>query len=161
MKKIEKLGEKLRSEILREVNHALDHVNSEIGAVKQFLPRLKEAMTGKKNAAQGELQSEELLPKSLSKTMEMGDFSHGTGPLLQESASLASFLDPSKFTHRRNKFECPRFDGQDFLGWSMKIDQYFDAVKVQDDEKISIVMIHLNGKALQWHQRIIKTRGNI
>ena len=93
--------------------------------------------------------------------MEVGDSSRGTGPLLQELASFVNFLDSSKFSPRRSKFECPRFDGQDFLGWSMKIDQYFDAVKVQDDEKISIVMIHLNGKALQWHQRIIKTRGNI
>ena len=34
--KLEKWGEKLHSEILEEVNHALDHVNSEIGALNSF-----------------------------------------------------------------------------------------------------------------------------
>ena len=65
-----------------------------------------------------------------------------------------------KINYRRNNFECPRFDGHDFLGWLMKVQQFFEVVGTMED-KIEVVMIHLEGKALQWHQRLIKTKGSM
>ena len=41
----------------------------------------------------------------------------------------------------------------------MKIQQFFEAVGMQEEDKIQTVMIHLEGKALQWHQRIMKSKG--
>lgn len=43
----------------------------------------------------------------------------------------------------------------------MKIQQYFEAVGVKKEDKIQMVMIHLEGRALQWHQRLVRTRGSV
>ena len=68
-----------------------------------------------------------------------------------------TILDPLKINFRRSKLECPRFDGYDFLGWYMKVEQFFQAVGIPETEKVQMVMIHLDGRALQWHQRYMKT----
>ena len=41
----------------------------------------------------------------------------------------------------------------------MKIQQFFEVVGTLEEEKVVIVMIHLDGKALQWQQHLIKTKG--
>ena len=74
---------------------------------------------------------------------------------------MATILDPLKINSSRSKLECPRFDGYDFLGWYMKVEQFFEAVGVEESNKVQLVMIHLNGKALQWHQRYMKAKGSL
>ena len=69
--------------------------------------------------------------------------------------------DSSRFNPRRSKLDCPKFDGYDFLGWRLKIEQYFDAVGIAEEDKVQTAMIHLDGKALQWHQRFMKSRGSL
>ena len=49
------------------------------------------------------------------------------------------------------KIECPKFDGCDFLGWHNKIQQFFEADSIAEKDKIRVLMIHLEGRALQWH----------
>ena len=78
-----------------------------------------------------------------------------------ESYTMATILDPLKINSRRSKLECPRFDGYDFLGWYMKVEQFFEAVGVEESDKVQLVMIHLDGKALQWHQRYMKAKGSL
>ena len=39
------------------------------------------------------------------------------------------------------------------------MEQFYEAVGIQDADNVQIVMIHLNGKALQWHQRYMRTKG--
>ncbi|KAK8693864.1 hypothetical protein V6N13_071431 [Hibiscus sabdariffa] len=56
------------------------------------------------------------------------------------------------------KLLCPKFDGEDFRGWLSKLEQYFEAENVPDTAKIRVVMLHLEGKALQWYQFLLKTR---
>ena len=73
--KMEKLGDRLHNDQFMELTNALEHVNTKIGSIKQFLPRLMEAMTGKKNAEIGELDSVEILPKGMSNTADLGIFS--------------------------------------------------------------------------------------
>ena len=41
----------------------------------------------------------------------------------------------------------------------MKVEQYFEAVGIPETKKVQMVMIHLDGKALQWHQRYMKAKG--
>ena len=79
--------------------------------------------------------------------------------LLPEADSMHSLFDPFKMLSRRNKLECPRFEGYDFLGWLMRVEQFFDAVGTQEIDEVQIVMIHLDGKMLQWHQRYMKMKG--
>ncbi|GMJ10211.1 hypothetical protein HRI_004690300 [Hibiscus trionum] len=56
------------------------------------------------------------------------------------------------------KLPCPRFDGDDFRGWHSKLEQYFEAEAVPENSKIRLVMLHLEGKALQWHQFLMRNQ---
>ena len=83
-----------------------------------------------------------------------------TEPFPKVAANYESNLD-SKINYSRNNLDCPHFDGRDFLGWLMKVQQFFEVVGTMEKDKIQVVMIHLDGKALQWHQRLIKTKGSM
>ena len=69
--------------------------------------------------------------------------------------------DFMKLNPRRSKLDCPRFNGFDFLGWRLKVEQFFEAVNLPEEEKVPTVMIHLDGKALQWHQRFMRSKGSL
>ncbi|XP_022721139.1 uncharacterized protein LOC111278783 [Durio zibethinus] len=58
-----------------------------------------------------------------------------------------------------SKVECPRFEMKDFRGWLPKMEQFFKVNQSQEADKPKIVMMHLEGKALQWHQHYVKNRG--
>ncbi|GMI97463.1 hypothetical protein HRI_003415600 [Hibiscus trionum] len=55
---------------------------------------------------------------------------------------------------------CPKFNGSDFKGWHSKLEQYFEAESVPDQSKIRLVMLHLEGKALHWHQFLMNSQGS-
>lgn len=46
------------------------------------------------------------------------------------------------------KFDCPRFDWEDFRGWWSKLEQFFEVEDLQEQAKVRTVMLHLQGKAL-------------
>lgn len=54
-----------------------------------------------------------------------------------------------------SKIQCPRFDGTDYRGWLMKIDQ------TREEDRVVVAMMHLDGRALQWHQRFKKNQGSL
>ena len=62
---------------------------------------------------------------------------------------------------KHGKLECPRFDGGDFSWWLMKLEQFFEAEKVEDDAKVCTMMMQLEGRALQRHHHYIKTKGSL
>ena len=64
------------------------------------------------------------------------------------SGTSCVILDPFKINSKRSKLNCPCFDGYEFLGWYMKVEQFFKAIEVAEKEKVQLVMIHLEGKAL-------------
>ena len=69
-------------------------------------------------------------------------------PLVQEPESQNTTLETFRVNARKSKIECPRFDGHDFFGWPLKVEQYFEAMGLSNDEKVQTIMIHLDGKAL-------------
>ena len=85
----------------------------------------------------------------------------GKSPVRQDPSHFNFSTKASKLNPRRSKLECPRFDGFDFLGWKLKVEQYFETVQLAEEEKVSTVMIHLDKKALQWHQRFMKSQGAV
>ncbi|KAK5818115.1 hypothetical protein PVK06_023046 [Gossypium arboreum] len=52
---------------------------------------------------------------------------------------------------RNSKFECPRFDGDDFRGWWSKLEQFFEVEGILEQDKVRTVMLHMKGKTLDWH----------
>ncbi|KAL4361994.1 hypothetical protein GQ457_04G015870 [Hibiscus cannabinus] len=65
---------------------------------------------------------------------------------------------PDNFAY---KLFYPKFDGEDFQGWLTKLKQYFEAAMVPNSTKVRVVMLHLEGKALQWHQFVAKSHGGM
>ncbi|GMJ02985.1 hypothetical protein HRI_003967700 [Hibiscus trionum] len=59
------------------------------------------------------------------------------------------------------KLMCPRFDGTDFKGWLCKVEQYFEAERTPENAKVRTVMLHLEGKALQWHHFATKNNSKM
>jgi len=59
---------------------------------------------------------------------------------------------------RLSKIDFPRFDGEDVQGWIYKCEQFFEVKGTNDNVKVRIASIQLNGKALLWHQSFIKSR---
>ena len=66
-----------------------------------------------------------------------------------------SSFDPGNHLTHLSKFEFHRFDGEDLEGWIFRCDQFFSLDDTDDPIKASI---HLDSKALDWHQTYIKTR---
>lgn len=59
------------------------------------------------------------------------------------------------------KIDFPRFDGNDLKSWLYKCVQFFELDGVVDPDKVKLAAIHLEGKALLWHQTYIKRMGQI
>lgn len=64
---------------------------------------------------------------------------------------------PSNYT----KITCPRFDVEDFRGWLLKMEQFFVVDNTPENDKVRLVMMHLDERALQWHQWFMVNQGNI
>ena len=60
-----------------------------------------------------------------------------------------------------SKLECPRFDGVDFRGWLLKIEQFFEADQTKPVDRVRSMMMHLDGKALQWYQRFMRNHDSL
>ena len=160
--KLEKLGEKFQHDLQVGLQQGLASITAEMGnIIRQLIPRTEEGYSGQKISKVVNTGPAEQLQTSRAGSSGP-PVSVVTGcktNLESDSKTQSLFQDSIKFNSKRSKIECPRFDGNDFLGWYMKVEQYFDAVEIPAAEKVQTVMIHLDGKALQWHQRHMKTKG--
>ena len=69
-------------------------------------------------------------------------------PLIQELDSQNTTMETIRLNTTKNIIKCPRFEGRDFWGWQMKVEQFFEAVGTPNDAKMQTIMIHLDGKGL-------------
>lgn len=65
------------------------------------------------------------------------------------------------YSSRLTKVEFPKFGGDDLNSWLYRVEQFFELDKVPDETKTRLAAIHLEDKALQWHQSFMKNRGNV
>ncbi|KAF2297563.1 hypothetical protein GH714_038717 [Hevea brasiliensis] len=57
------------------------------------------------------------------------------------------------------ELEFPRFSGEGLEGWLLRVDYLFEVANVAADDRVKMAVLHLEGKALQWHQRFFKVKG--
>jgi len=57
---------------------------------------------------------------------------------------------------RMSKVEFPRLDGRDVQGWIYRCEQFFVVDETPLGPRVKIAAIHLEGKALMWHQTHMK-----
>ncbi|KAA3468827.1 Retrotransposon gag protein [Gossypium australe] len=83
--------------------------------------------------------------------------------ILSPQSDLGSYSRVSSVecTAKEVKFDCPRFDGLDFLGWWSKLQQYFEAEGIGDQAKVRIVMLHSEENALEWHHFFTQRQGGL
>lgn len=61
---------------------------------------------------------------------------------------------------RSTKLEFPKFSGEDLDSWLLWAECFFNVGGTALENSVKVVALHLEGKALQWHQGFIKTRGD-
>lgn len=59
------------------------------------------------------------------------------------------------------KVEFPRFEGTDLRSWLYKCNQFFQLDDIEDAQRVRLAAIHLEGRALLWHQNYMKKCKNI
>ncbi|TYI32586.1 hypothetical protein ES332_A04G074800v1 [Gossypium tomentosum] len=57
------------------------------------------------------------------------------------------------------RVDCSHFDGANFQGWWTKLEQYFEAKNIGEHFKVRVVMLHLEGNALDWHHFFVHSHG--
>ncbi|KAG8369325.1 hypothetical protein BUALT_Bualt15G0139500 [Buddleja alternifolia] len=57
-----------------------------------------------------------------------------------------------------SRVEFPKFWGEDLRGWVYRCEQFFEVDETPSDAKVKLAAVHLEGKALQWHQIFMKSR---
>ncbi|KAK4397677.1 hypothetical protein Sango_1243200 [Sesamum angolense] len=57
-----------------------------------------------------------------------------------------------------SKVEFPKFDGDNLRGWVFKCEQFFEVDDTPSDAKVKLAAMHLESRALQWHQVYMKSR---
>lgn len=67
----------------------------------------------------------------------------------------------NQYSARLTKVAFPHFDGTDLKSWLYKCSQFFDLDGVPDPDRVKLAAIHLEGKALLWHQTYVKRRGQM
>ena len=60
---------------------------------------------------------------------------------------------------RLSKVEFPKFNGEDVRGWLYRCKQFFLIDNVAEQDKLSIVGVHLYDRALVWHQKYMNVMG--
>ncbi|OMP14269.1 hypothetical protein COLO4_00110 [Corchorus olitorius] len=79
----------------------------------------------------------------------------------EQSASGSQGWTPSTNSlvlSRHYKVDLPKFDGENFRGWLLKLQQYFKAEIVLEEAKIGVTMLGLEGDALEWNQYLLNTK---
>ena len=66
--------------------------------------------------------------------------------------------DPFQVQARPICIKFTKFDGDDLDGWIFQSNQFFEIDQTPEDAKVKIVVIHLEGKALQWHQNFTRIK---
>lgn len=68
---------------------------------------------------------------------------------------------PHSFASRMTKIVFPKFDGSDLRSWLYKCNQFFQLDDIEDAQRVRLAAIHLEGKALLWHQNFMKKCNNV
>lgn len=73
-----------------------------------------------------------------------------------QGSRRGSYQAPTRFS----RIEFPKFGGDDFKSWLYKCDQFFEIDETPSETKVRVAAMHLEGKALQWHQVFMKGRNS-
>ncbi|XP_074342267.1 uncharacterized protein LOC141679753 [Apium graveolens] len=97
------------------------------------------------------------LVSSEGKTSTTDGSSHGRGSTGPEDRGNKDV----SYAARMTRVDFPKFDGTDLRSWLFKCNQFFQLDETSDCQKVRLAAIHLEGKALLWHQTFIQRSNNV
>ncbi|KAF2311626.1 hypothetical protein GH714_025327 [Hevea brasiliensis] len=68
----------------------------------------------------------------------------------------------SSYSHSWSRFpklDFPHFSGDDIESWLIKVEYYFEVTNTPIENRVKIAAMHLDGKAVQWHQGYVRVKG--
>ncbi|KAK4491757.1 hypothetical protein RD792_002532 [Penstemon davidsonii] len=78
----------------------------------------------------------------------------------RETSPFSNAAGP-QFSHgvnRHMRIDCPRFNGDGVKEWLYRAEQYFELEGINDNARVKIAGVHMEGRALCWHQSYLKIR---
>ncbi|CAH9131947.1 unnamed protein product [Cuscuta epithymum] len=69
-----------------------------------------------------------------------------------EYASTRQHHQPRQHQQTHRKVDLPLFQGEDAFGWLVRIERYFRLNNTEEEEKIEVAVVAMEGKALGWIQ---------
>ncbi|KAK8946779.1 hypothetical protein KSP39_PZI006804 [Platanthera zijinensis] len=75
-----------------------------------------------------------------------------------DSRSSGPVSTSSHIATRFPRLDFPHFSGEYLMPWIYKCDQFFEIDGTPEDMKVRMASVHLEGKALYWHQSYMKAR---
>ncbi|OMO56790.1 hypothetical protein COLO4_35559 [Corchorus olitorius] len=69
--------------------------------------------------------------------------------------------NPYLYYPKTYKMDLPKFSGENFRGWYLKLEQYFEAERVPEHLKARVTLLALEDDALAWHQFYINSQGGL
>lgn len=103
-------------------------------------------------------QFSDLITGLSTRVVQLGSLPAGEG--IRRSNGGIHNNQEGNFTFSRfGRVEFPKFAGEDVSGWIYRCEQFFCVDSTAEHVKVKIISIHLEGKALMWHQSYMKTFG--
>ncbi|OMP04239.1 hypothetical protein CCACVL1_02177 [Corchorus capsularis] len=69
--------------------------------------------------------------------------------------------NPYMYYPKPYKIDLPKFSGENFKGWYLKLEQYFVAERVPEYLKVKVTLLALEDNALAWDQFYINSQGGL
>ena len=95
----------------------------------------------------------ELITGLSQKVLQMSNQFHEVGNQISPKNSGSSYSNLSRIS----RVDFPKFEGHDVQGWIYKCEPFFGVVGTPENVKVKIASIHLDGKALLWHQSFMRS----
>ena len=147
--KVESLANQLKADVCMELRKDMEEMFEKWGKkVEHMVSSANDNISEKVSTNTLDRGSSGIQQNSTGDSSGLGRQMIGYVPLIQEPDSQNTTMQTIRLNTAKNRIECPRFEGHDFLGWQMKVEQFFEAVGTPNDAKVQTIMIHLDGKAL-------------
>ncbi|EEF32608.1 hypothetical protein RCOM_0251410 [Ricinus communis] len=159
-KKMEESIKSIVRGMLSENNKVLlDSVTKQDQAITDLSKKHNQSMTLMMNEIRALTNSRQPSNNILSPSNSSYGFPNhaSTADYMQQGTGNTNYHLASRFT----KVEFPRFGGEDVEGWLFKYDRFFQIDQTPSNSQVKLALIHLEGRALQWHQTFIKNRGEL
>ncbi|KAG8384286.1 hypothetical protein BUALT_Bualt04G0102600 [Buddleja alternifolia] len=137
-----------------ETTRSNTELRKDVDALKESCERTEKTIEDMRNMLAKLIEHQNQPPPNVNGGLGLsGDV--GESPGIRAPHSWGSgYQIPTKVS----RVEFPHFNGEDLRGWLTKCEQFFEVDDTPPTAKVKLDAIHLEGKALQWHQMFMKGR---